>query len=385
MMRWQAAQTVEEMRQIARARVPRMFFGYVDSGSWTESTRDRNAADFAAILLRQRVCRDLTDRRLATTLAGQAAAMPLAIAPTGMAGMLWPDGEVHLMRAAEGAGIPYVMSTMSICPIEQVARAATRPFWFQLYLMRDRAFVADLMARAWAAGCRVLVLTVDLQVLGRRHADRRNHLSAPPRPTPAVLAQLLARPGWCLRMLRSRARSYGNIVGHLPGVDGLRKMAEWTAGQFEPCLDWDAISWVRDRWQGKLVLKGLLDPEDADQAARTGAEALIVSNHGGRQMDGAPSTIAALPAIAAAVGGRAEVHLDGGVRSGQDIVRALALGARGVYVGRPALYGLAAGGAAGVAHVLSLLREGLDLTLAFGGHRDVAALSPGALYHGVPQ
>jgi L-lactate dehydrogenase (cytochrome) len=367
-----SALTVADMRRLAGKRVPRMFFGYVESGSWTESTRDRNVSDFASVLFRQRVCRPLSDRSLASTMAGVPVSMPVAIAPTGMAGMLWPDGEVGLMRAAEAAGIPYVMSTMSICPIEQVAAAASRPFWFQLYLMRDRAFVSDLMRRAWEAGCRVLVLTLDLQVLGQRHADIRNRLGAPPRPTPTVIAQFLARPGWCLRMLRARSRTYGNIVGHIPEVDGLKKMAEWTARQFEPDLDWDAVRWVRDRWKGTLVLKGILDADDAETALGTGADALIVSNHGGRQLDGASSTIAALGRIAPVVGGRIELHLDGGVRSGQDVLRALALGARGVYVGRPALYGLAAGGEAGVARVLDILRRELDLTMAFCGRSRVS-------------
>ncbi|MFV0476005.1 MAG: alpha-hydroxy acid oxidase [Pikeienuella sp.] len=378
-MRFTRVQTVAEMRELARARAPRMFFGYVDSGSWSEGTRDRNASDFERLLFRQRVCRDLSGRSLDSEMAGESVAMPLAIAPTGMAGMLWPDGEIALMRAAEAAGIPYVMSTMSICSIEQVAAAATRPFWFQLYLMRDRDFVRDLMRRAWDAGCRTLVLTLDLQVLGRRHADLRNHLSAPPKPSPPVIAQLLSRPGWCLRMLRAQSRTYANIVGHLPDVDGLKRMAEWTASQFDPSLDWDAVNWVREHWRGKLILKGILDPEDAHVAAGMEPDALIVSNHGGRQLDGAPSSIAALSAIAEAVGGRVELHLDGGVRSGQDILRALALGARGVYVGRPPLYGLAAAGQPGVAHVIGLLRDALDLSMAFCGHTRITDISPDIL------
>ncbi len=372
-------QTVAEMREHARARVPRMFFGYVDSGSWTEGTRDRNAADLGRILFRQRVCRDLRDRTLATTMAGEAVAMPLAIAPTGMAGMLWPNGEVALMRAAEVAGIPYTMSTFAISSIEQVAAAASRPFWFQLYVMRDRAFVADLMRRAWAAGCRTLVLTLDLQILGQRHADVRNRLGAPPKPSLPVIAQFAARPGWCLRMLRAKSWTYGNILGHLPDVDGLKRMAEWTAGQFEPNLEHDAIAWVRDQWQGRLILKGILDPEDAAAATGLGADALIVSNHGGRQLDGAPSSIAALPGIVDAVGGRMEVHMDGGIYSGQDILRARALGARGVYAGRAMLYGLATGGEAGVARVLEILRSALDLSMAFCGHTRIDDITPDVL------
>lgn len=370
-MRLSDALTVEDLRGMARWRVPRMFFDYVDGGSWTETTLRRNRDDFASILLAQRVGRDLSDRSLATTLVGQPSTIPVAIAPTGMAGMLWPDGEIELARAAGAAGIPYIMSTMSICPIEAVARQSDTPFWFQLYVMRDRQFVANLMARARAVGCPVLVLTLDLQVLGRRHADARNRLSAPPRLSVNSAIQLASRPVWCLSMLRATNRNFGNIVGHVPGVDGLARMAEWTAQQFEPTLDWDAVRRIRDLWPGKLMLKGILDVTDAELALGTGADAIIVSNHGGRQQDGARSSISVLPDIVSAVGERIEVHMDGGVRSGQDVLKALALGARGVHVGRAALYGLGAAGEAGVGKVLSILRDELDLSMAFAGERKI--------------
>ena len=366
--------TIEDLRRVAKRRVPRMFYDYCDSGSWTESTYRANEADFAAIKLRQRVAVDMTDRTLATTMAGQAVAMPVALAPTGLTGMQRADGEILAARAAEAAGVPFTLSTMSICSIEDVAEHATKPFWFQLYFMRDRAFNDRLIDRAKAAGCSALVLTLDLQILGQRHKDIRNGLSAPPRFTPATLLDLMTKPRWCWHMLQTRRRTFRNIVGHVEGVADTRSISAWTAEQFDPRLDWDDVRRIRDRWQGPLILKGILDVEDAARAAETGAEALVVSNHGGRQLDGAPSSIAVLPEIADAVGHRIEVLMDGGIRSGQDVLKALALGAKGVFVGRAFLYGLGAYGQAGVSQCLDIIRRELDMTMALCGHRDIRAV-----------
>ena len=366
--------TIEDLRRVAKRRVPRMFYDYCDSGSWTESTYRANEADFAAIKLRQRVAVDMSDRTLATTMAGQAVAMPVALAPTGLTGMQRADGEILAARAAEAAGVPFTLSTMSICSIEDVAEHATKPFWFQLYFMRDRAFNDRLIDRAKAAGCSALVLTLDLQILGQRHKDIRNGLSAPPRFTPATLLDLMTKPLWCWHMLQTRRRTFRNIVGHVEGVADTRSISAWTAEQFDPRLDWDDVRRIRDRWQGPLILKGILDVEDAARAAETGAEALVVSNHGGRQLDGAPSSIAVLPEIADAVGHRIEVLMDGGIRSGQDVLKALALGAKGVFVGRAFLYGLGAYGQAGVSQCLDIIRRELDMTMALCGHRDIRAV-----------
>ncbi len=371
--------SVADLRALARRRVPRMFYEYCDSGSWTESTYRANEADFVPIKLRQRVAVDMRNRTLATTMAGVPASMPVALAPTGLTGMQHADGEILAARAAEKAGVPFTLSTMSICSIEDVAESTTSPFWFQLYVMRDRDFVGNLIDRAKAARCSALVLTLDLQILGQRHKDIVNGLSAPPRMTIANLINLASKPRWCLNMLRTKRRTFRNIVGHAKNVGDLKSLATWTNEQFDPTLSWDDVKWIKERWGGKLILKGILDPEDAEKAARTGADALIVSNHGGRQLDGAKSSITALPAIAAAVGDKIEVLMDGGVRSGQDVIKALALGAKGVFIGRAFLYGLGAIGEAGVAVCLDIIRNELDITMALCGLRDIRDVGPDIL------
>ncbi len=366
---------IEDLRILAKKRVPRMFYDYADSGAWTESTYRANQDDFAAIKLRQRVAVDMTDRTLATTMVGQRASMPIAIAPTGLTGMQHADGEIKAARAAEKAGIPFTLSTMSICSIEDVAAHTSAPFWFQLYVMRDRDFMGRLIDRAKAARCSALVLTLDLQILGQRHKDVRNGLSTPPKPTLANLVNLATKPRWCLAMLGTKRRTFGNVVGHAQNVSDVSSLSAWTAEQFDPRLSWDDVQWIKDRWGGKLVIKGILDAEDAERAARLAdsgvADALIVSNHGGRQLDGAMSSIHALPAIAAAVGDRIEVLMDGGIRSGQDAIKAIALGAKGVFIGRAFLYGLGALGEAGVTTCLDILRKELDGTMALCGLRDI--------------
>jgi len=363
--------TIEELRQRAKRRVPKMFYDYVDAGSWTESTYRANEDDLARLKFRQRVAVDFSRRNLASTMAGHAVSMPLALAPTGIAGMQHADGEILAARAAERFGVPFTLSTVSVCSIEDVAAHTAKPFWFQLYMMKDRVFIADLIRRAQVAGCSALVLTLDLQIQGRRHKDLRNGLSAPPRLTLRNLAHLARYPAWCAGMLRTPRRTFGNIVGHAPGVTGIASMAEWAQNQFDPTLTWKDIEWVRSQWNGKLILKGILDPEDARIALDCGADALIVSNHGGRQLDGAPSTISMLPRIAEAVRGEIELHMDGGIRSGQDVLKALACGARGVYIGRAFLYALGALGEAGVTRALEIIREELDMTMALCGITDV--------------
>jgi L-lactate dehydrogenase (cytochrome) len=362
---------IEDLKNLARRRVPRMFFDYADSGAWTESTYNANEADFAGIKFRQRVAVNMENRSIATTMVGEPVAMPVAIAPTGLTGMQHADGEILAARAAERFGVPFTLSTMSICSIEDIAAATTRPFWFQLYMMRDRDFMARLIERAKAANCSALVVTLDLQIMGQRHKDIKNGLSTPPKPTLRNLANLAFKPRWCLGMLGTQRRTFGNIVGHAANVSDMSSLASWTAEQFDPALSWKDLEWIKARWGGKLILKGILDVEDARLAADTGADAIIVSNHGGRQLDGALSSIRALPAIADAVGKSIEVHLDGGIRSGQDVVRALALGARGTYIGRAFLYGLGAMGEAGVTHTLQIIAKELDLTMALCGLRDV--------------
>ena len=347
--------------------MPRVFLDYIESGSWGEVTCRANRRDLDEVVLRQRVGIDVSNRTLESTLVGEPASMPVAIAPTGLAGMVHPDGEIHLARAAERAGVPFTLSTMSVCSIEDVAERTERPFWFQLYLMRDRAFVGRLLDRAHAAGCRTLVLTLDLQVMATRYRDRRNGLSVPPRVTLSTVAGLLARPRWCLGMLRTPRRTFGNIVGHVDGPIDPASIAAWNARQFDDALSWSDVEWVRERWPGKLVLKGILDPEDARRGVSIGADALVVSNHGGRQLDGAPSTVAALERVVERVGADIELHADGGVETGLDVLRLLGLGARGVHVGRAALYGLGAGGQAGVERVLDLLAKDLDTAMALCG------------------
>lgn len=384
---------IEDLRKLAQRRVPRMFYDYADSGSWTESTYRANSHDFEAIKLRQRVAVDMTNRSLSATLIGQDVAMPMALAPVGMLGMQHADGEILAARAAAKAGIPFTLSTMSNCSIEDVARHADRPFWFQVYVMRDRDFIGRLIERAKAAECSALVLTLDLQILGQRHKDIRNGLSTPPKPTLANLINLATKPRWCWNMLRTPRRSFGNIAGHVKGVGDLSSLSSWTASQFDPRLSWDDVKRFQDMWQGKLILKGIMDTQDAEQAANTGADAIVVSNHGGRQLDGAPSSISALPAIAEAVGNRIEILMDGGVRSGQDVIKALALGAKGVLIGRSFVYGLGAMGERGVTLALDILRKELDVTMALCGLRDardidrsiIAGLGSNCPSNGKPQ
>ena len=362
---------IEDLRILAERRVPRMFYDYADSGSWTESTYRANSDDFAKIKLRQRVAVNMENRSLASTMVGLPVAMPVAIAPTGLTGMQHADGEILAAKAAEKFGVPFTLSTMSICSIEDIAANTTRPFWFQVYFMKDRDFMGRLIERARAANCSALVLTLDLQILGQRHKDLRNGLTAPPKLTLKNIINMATKPGWCLGMLGTRRHGFGNIVGHANNVSDMSSLASWTAEQFDPRLSWDDVEWLRQRWGGKLIIKGIMDPEDARLAVNSGADALIVSNHGGRQLDGADSSINALPAIMDAVGDRMEVHLDGGIRSGQDVIKALALGARGVYIGRAFLYGLGAMGEEGVTRVLEIIRKELDVTMALCGLTDV--------------
>lgn len=375
--------TIEDLRRLAEKRVPRMFYDYADSGSWTESTYRANQADFQKIKFRQRVAVNMEPRTTRTAMIGQDVAMPVAIAPTGLTGMQHADGEMLAARAAKAFGIPFTLSTMSICSIEDVARATgNHPFWFQLYLMRDRDFMKRLMERARAANCSALVLTLDLQVMGQRHKDIINGLSTPPKPTVRNLINLATKPRWCLNMLQSRRWHFGNIHGHVEGIEDMGSLAEWTNKQFDPRLSWEDVEWVKNQWGGKLILKGIQDVEDARLAVDSGADALVVSNHGGRQLDGAPSSISALPEIVDAVGSRIEVHMDGGIRSGQDVLRAVALGAKGTYIGRAFLYGLGAMGEAGVTRALQIIHKELDVTMAFCGHTDVREVDRGILLRG---
>ena len=373
---------IEDLRALAEKRVPRMFYDYADTGSWTESTYRANTADFQKIKLRQRVAVNMENRSTASTMVGQSVAMPVAIAPVGSVGMHHADGEILVARAAARFGIPFTLSTMSICSIEDVAAASREPFWFQLYVMRDRDFVERLIDRAKAANCSALVLTLDLQILGQRHKDLKNGLSVPPKPTLRNWLNLATKPRWCLGMLGTQRRQFGNIVGHVKGVADMSSLTEWTAKQFDPRLNWGDVQWIKKRWGGKLILKGIQDVEDARLAVASGADALIVSNHGGRQLDGAQSSIEALPAIVEAVGSQIEVHMDGGIRSGQDVLKARALGARGTYIGRAFLYGLGAMGEAGVTKSLEIIQKELDLTMAFCGHTQIDTVDKGILLPG---
>ena len=372
--------TIADLKERARRRVPKMFFDYADSGAFTESTYRANEEDFAKIKLRQRVLVDMTNRSLESTMIGEKVSMPVALAPTGLTGMQHPDGEMLAAQAAEEFGVPFTLSTMSICSIEDVASVTKRPFWFQLYVMRDRDFVANLIDRARDAGCSALVLTADLQILGQRHKDLRNGLSTPPKFTPKHVWQVATRPQWAFGMLGTKRRTFRNIAGHAKDATDLSSLAKWTHDQFDPQLSWKDVAWIKERWGGKLIIKGILDAEDAKMAAKTGADAIIVSNHGGRQLDGAPSSISVLPEIVDAVGDKIEVHLDGGIRSGQDVLKALCLGAKGTYIGRPFLYGLGAGGKAGVKLALEIIRNELDITLALCGKRTIADAGPDLLY-----
>lgn len=371
---------IADFKKAAKRRVPKMFFDYADSGAWTESTYRANEDDFKQIKLRQKVLVDMKGRSLQSAMIGQKVAMPVALAPTGLCGMQYADGEILAAQAAEEFGIPFTLSTMSICSIEDVRSSTTKPFWFQLYVMRDRDFVANLIDRAKAANCGALVLTLDLQILGQRHKDLRNGLSAPPRFTPKHLMQMAMRPKWCFNMLKTQRRTFRNIDGHAKGVSDLSSLSAWTAEQFDPKLNWQDVEWIKNKWGGPLILKGILDADDAHKATESGADALIVSNHGGRQLDGAPSTISILPEIIDAVSSKIEVHLDGGIRSGQDVLKALALGAKGTYIGRPFLYGLGANGKQGVRQVLDIIAKELDITMALCGKQKVTDIDETVIY-----
>ena len=374
---------IEDLRILAKKRVPRMFYDYADCGSWTESTYRANETDFDKILLRQRVAVNIESRSTRSTMVGQPVAMPVALAPVGLTGMQHADGEILAARAAKKFGIPFTLSTMSICSIEDVAQATgNHPFWFQLYVMKDRTFIEGLIDRAKAAGCSALVLTLDLQIIGQRHKDLKNGLSAPPKLTLPNILNMMTKPRWGLGMLGTPRRDFRNIVGHVKGVKDMGSLSEWTSRQFDPSLTWNDIEWIKKRWGGTLILKGIQDVEDAQIAVGTGADALIVSNHGGRQLDGAPSSIDALPAIADAVGSKIEVHMDGGIRTGQQVLKALALGAKGTYIGRAYIYGLGALGEQGVEAALNIIQKELDLTMAFCGRTDVNTVDRGILLPG---
>jgi L-lactate dehydrogenase (cytochrome) len=374
---------IEDLRQVAKRRVPRMFYDYADSGSWTEGTYRANEADFQSIKLRQRVAINMEGRSTKTTMLGQEVAMPVAIAPTGLTGMQHADGEILGARAAKAFGIPFTLSTMSICSIEDIAAATDRhPFMFQVYVLRDRAFMERLIDRAKAANCSALQITLDLQILGQRHKDIKNGLTAPPKLTLPNIINMATKPRWCLGMLGTQRREFGNIVGHVQGVDNMSSLSAWTAQQFDPTLNWNDVEWIKKRWGGKIVLKGIQDAEDARHAVNSGADALIVSNHGGRQLDGAPSSITALPGIVDAVGKDIELWMDGGIRSGQDVLKARALGARGTMVGRAWLYALGAYGEAGVTKMLEIIHKELDLTMAFCGRTDINTVDKSILLPG---
>jgi L-lactate dehydrogenase (cytochrome) len=366
---------IDDLKRMAKRRVPKMFFDYADSGAWTESTYRANEEDFAKIKFRQRILVDMSDRSLESTMVGEKVSMPVALAPTGMCGMQHPDGEILAAQAAEEFGVPFTLSTMSICSIEDVAERTTKPFWFQLYVLKDRDFVYNLIDRAKAAKCSALVLTLDLQILGQRHKDLRNGLSAPPKFIPKHIWQVGTRPRWAFGMLGTPRRTFRNIVGHAKGVGDLASLSSWTTEQFDTKLSWKDVEWIKERWGGKLILKGINDVEDAEMAARSGADAIIVSNHGGRQLDGAPSSISMLGPIVDAVGDRIEVHMDGGIRSGQDVLKALCLGAKGTYIGRPYLYGLGAMGKRGVTTALEIIHREMDVSLALCGKRLITQAS----------
>ena len=374
---------VDDLRRLHKRRVPKMFYDYSESGSWTESTFVRNESVFNEILLRQRVAVDLTNRSQSKEILGERWAMPVALAPTGMAGMQCSDGEIKAAQAAEEFGVPFTLSTMSICSIEDVAENTSKPFWFQLYVMKDRRFVESLIDRAKKANCSALVLTLDLQILGQRHKDIKNQLSAPPRLTIKNVVNMMTKPRWCMGMLTTRRHQFGNIVGHADGVDDLSSLSSWSAEQLDPSLNWDDIEWIKERWGGPLILKGIMDPLDARHALDSGADALIVSNHGGRQLDGAPATLEVLPAIVAEVGDRISVFMDGGIRSGQDVYKAVALGAEACFIGKAFLNGLGAMGKAGVTRCLELILNELDLTMAFCGYRDINDVDGRTLWQNV--
>ncbi len=373
---------IEDLRVLAEKRVPRMFYDYADSGSWTEGTYRANEADFQKIKLRQRVAVNMENRTTATKMVGLDVKMPVAIAPVGLTGMQSADGEIKAARAAEKFGIPFILSTMSICSMEDVAAATTAPFMYQLYMMRDREAMANMIERARKVKCSALVLTLDLQVIGQRHKDLKNGLTAPPSPTIANIINLMTKPRWCLGMAGTRRHTFGNLVGHVKGVSNMKSLSSWTNEQFDPRLSWEDVAWVKAQWGGKLILKGIQDVEDAKLAAQSGADAIVVSNHGGRQLDGAQSSIEALPAIVAAVGDQIEVWMDGGIRSGQDVLKAWALGARGVLIGRAMVYGLGAMGEEGVSKALQIIHKELDVTMAFCGHTNIQNVNTNILLPG---
>ncbi|MFT6090469.1 L-lactate dehydrogenase [Sulfitobacter sp.] len=366
--------TIQDLKRLHERRVPRMFYDYAESGSWTEQTFRENTSDFDQIRLRQRVAVDMSGRTTKTQMIGQDVAMPVALAPVGLTGMQHADGEIKAARAAEAFGVPFTLSTMSINSIEDVAEATTKPFWFQLYTMRDEDYVARLIQRAKDAKCSALVITLDLQILGQRHKDLKNGLSAPPKLTAKTIANLATKWSWGIEMLGAKRRTFGNIVGHVKDVEDTANLGAWTAEQFDPTLDWGKIAKLKEQWGGKVILKGILDAEDAKMALKVGADAIIVSNHGGRQLDGAISSIRALPSILDAVGDQVEVHLDSGIRSGQDVLKAMAMGAKGTYIGRAFIYGLGAMGQKGVTTALEVIHKELDLTMALCGETSIEAL-----------
>ncbi len=374
---------IEDLRILAKKRVPRMFYDYADSGSWTEGTYRANASDFQKIKLRQRVAINMDNRSTASTMIGQQVAMPVALAPVGLTGMQHADGEIKAANAAKKFGVPFTLSTMSICSIEDVAAGTgNHPFWFQVYVIRDRGFIERLIERAKAANCSALVLTLDLQIIGQRHKDLKNGLSAPPKPTLSNLINLATKWRWGMGMLGTPRRGFGNIIGHVDGITDPSNLSAWTTQQFDPTLNWADVEWIKKRWGGKLILKGIQDVEDARLAVDSGADALIVSNHGGRQLDGAESSINALPAVVDAVGKQIEVHMDGGVRSGQDVLKAVALGAKGVYIGRPFVYGLGAMGEAGVTKALEIIHKEMDVTMALCGKTRIEQIDKSILLPG---
>jgi len=374
---------IEDLRKKAERRVPRMFYDYADSGSWSESTYRANEDDLQAIKFRQRVAIDVSQRDTTMEMLGKTVTMPVALAPTGLTGMQHADGEILAAKAAADFGVPFTLSTMSICSIEDVAANSDAPFWFQLYVMRDRDFIRRLVERARAANCSALMITLDLQIMGQRHKDVRNGLSAPPKPTLRNLINLMQKPAWCLGMLGTKRRQFGNIVGHVKGVKDMSSLADWTVSQFDASLSWDDVKEIRKQWGGKVIIKGILDAEDARAAVNVGADAIVVSNHGGRQLDGALSAIKALPAIVDAVGDKVEVWMDSGIRSGQDVLRAIALGAQGTLIGRAFLYGLGANGQAGVTQALEIIHKELDLTMGLCGQSELRKVDKSILSQSV--
>ena len=367
--------TIEDLRIRYQKNVPKMFYDYTESGSWTQKTLQENSSDFSLLKLRQKVAVDMSNRTTKTKMIGQDVTMPVALAPVGLTGMQSADGEIKAARAAENFGLPYTLSTMSICSIEDVAENTNSPFWFQLYVMKDQAFLEAIIERAKKAKCSALVLTLDLQLLGQRHIDIKNGLSVPLRPTLRNLFDLATKLKWSTQMLRTKRKSFGNIVGHVKGVNNVSSLMEWTANQFDLTLDWNAVAKIKKMWGGKLILKGILDVEDAKKAVQCGVDAIIVSNHGGRQLDGASSSIRILPDILEAVNADVEIHMDGGIRSGQDVLKAIAMGAKGTYIGRSYIYGLGAAGEAGVKKALEIIHKELDMTMALCGHNNINDLS----------